>query len=175
VVDSVNPGPGEGAEDAAPEPESRSNATSEPATVPEPATEPDSKPESATEPEPVTAPRPAAPEQPGTPQEQEHPPTPAGAKTGTVSPLPHPPHPHDEGVAARVEDHVKSELAAAGATRTGPRAVGEDAPDDEPYRAGWFFDNPSLGRAIRYTFAEKRLARAVFVNALLLVVILAVA
>ena len=43
----------------------------------------------------------------------------------------------------------------------------------ELYREGWFFDNPSLGRAIRYTFAEKRLARAVFVNALLLVVALA--
>jgi len=45
--------------------------------------------------------------------------------------------------------------------------------EEEPYREGRFFDNPSLGRAIRYTFAEKRLARAVFVNALLLVVALA--
>ena len=45
--------------------------------------------------------------------------------------------------------------------------------EEEPYREGWFFDNPSLGRAIRYTFAEKRLARAVFVNSLFLVVILA--
>jgi len=49
----------------------------------------------------------------------------------------------------------------------------EPEPDHEPYRAGWFFDNPSVGRALRYTFADKRLARAVFVNALLLVVGLA--
>ncbi len=45
--------------------------------------------------------------------------------------------------------------------------------EEEPYRERWFFDNPSVGRAIRYTFAEKRLARAVFVNALLLVVMMA--
>lgn len=45
--------------------------------------------------------------------------------------------------------------------------------EEEPFREGRFFDNPSLGRAIRYTFAEKRLARAVFINALLLVVALA--
>lgn len=44
----------------------------------------------------------------------------------------------------------------------------------EPLVATRLFDNPSLGRALRYTFAEKRLARAVFVNALLLVVVLAV-
>lgn len=51
------------------------------------------------------------------------------------------------------------------------RARPEDPP--EPYRERWFFDNPSIGRAIRYTFGERRLARAVFINALLLVVALA--
>jgi hypothetical protein len=45
--------------------------------------------------------------------------------------------------------------------------------EDEPYRAAWFYDNPSIGRALRYTFGDKRLARAVFTNALLLVVTLA--
>ncbi len=45
--------------------------------------------------------------------------------------------------------------------------------DEEPYRERWFFDNPSVGRALRYAFADKRLARAVFINALLLVVVLA--
>lgn len=54
-----------------------------------------------------------------------------------------------------------------------PDAAGARAPDDEPYRDAWFFDNPSVGRALRYTFGDKRLARAVFVNALLLVVALA--
>lgn len=54
-----------------------------------------------------------------------------------------------------------------------PDAAGARTPDDEPYREAWFFDNPSLGRALRYTFGDKRLARAVFVNALLLVVALA--
>ena len=53
-------------------------------------------------------------------------------------------------------------------------AAVEAAPDEDEFaRAGWFFDNPSVGRALRYTFADKRLARAVFVNALLLVVGLA--
>lgn len=52
--------------------------------------------------------------------------------------------------------------------------AGDDLEEaEEPYRDWAFFDNPSMGRAIRYTFAEKRLARAVFVNALLLVVMMA--
>ena len=59
------------------------------------------------------------------------------------------------------------------------QAVSTTAPesrraDPEPLVATRLFDNPSLGRALRYTFAEKRLARAVFINALLLVVVLAV-
>lgn len=54
-----------------------------------------------------------------------------------------------------------------------PDGAGAKAPDDEPYRDAWFFDNPSVGRALRYTFGDKRLARAVFINALLLIVILA--
>jgi hypothetical protein len=44
----------------------------------------------------------------------------------------------------------------------------------EAYSALFFFDNPSFGRALRYTFAEKRLGRAVFMNALALVVALGV-
>ena len=52
--------------------------------------------------------------------------------------------------------------------RTQPEA------EAEPFWERWFFDNPSMGRALRYTFSDKRLARAVFVNALLLVVVLAV-
>ena len=54
------------------------------------------------------------------------------------------------------------------------------SPDDaskpavEPFAASWLFDNPSLGRALRYTFGEKRLGRAVFMNALLLVIALGV-
>lgn len=52
---------------------------------------------------------------------------------------------------------------------TGSRGLGA-----EPYSSLFFFDNPSLGRALRYTFAEKRLGRAVFMNALLLVVALGV-
>ena len=51
---------------------------------------------------------------------------------------------------------------------------GAVAAPPEPLVTTRLFDNPSLGRALRYTFAEKRLARAVFVNALLLVVVLAV-
>lgn len=54
-----------------------------------------------------------------------------------------------------------------------PDAEGAPPPDDEPYRDAWFFDNPSLGRALRYTFGDKRLARAVFINSLLLIVVLA--
>ncbi len=45
---------------------------------------------------------------------------------------------------------------------------------DEPFSAAFFFDNPTFGRALRYTFADKRLGRAVFMNALLLVVALGV-
>src|SRR5579872_4876932 len=44
----------------------------------------------------------------------------------------------------------------------------------EPFSAAFFFDNPTFGRALRYTFADKRLGRAVFMNALLLVVALGV-
>ncbi len=44
----------------------------------------------------------------------------------------------------------------------------------EPFSTWFFFDNPSFGRALRYTFAEKRLGRAVFMNALFLVVALGV-
>lgn len=54
-----------------------------------------------------------------------------------------------------------------------PEAAGALTPDDELYRDAWFFDNPSVGRALRYTFGDKRLARAVFVNSLLLIVALA--
>lgn len=55
-----------------------------------------------------------------------------------------------------------------------PEGAGAKAPaEDEPYRAAWFFDNPSVGRALRYTFGDKRLARAVFINSLLLIVALA--
>ncbi len=59
-----------------------------------------------------------------------------------------------------------AEADAAAAPRGGLRS--------EPYSSFFLFDNPSLGRALRYTFAEKRLGRAVFMNALLLVVALGV-
>ncbi|RMG13280.1 MAG: hypothetical protein D6731_12500 [Planctomycetota bacterium] len=67
-----------------------------------------------------------------------------------------------------------SAAAGAGATPAAHTPPGtEEEEDEEPYTAARFFDNPSFGRALRYTFAEKRLARAVFVSALLLVVMLA--
>src|SRR4051812_47424730 len=43
----------------------------------------------------------------------------------------------------------------------------------EPFSGSFVFDNPSFGRALRYTFADKRLGRAVFMNALFLVISLA--
>lgn len=41
---------------------------------------------------------------------------------------------------------------------------------DEPYAALSVFDHPSIGRALRTTFADKRLGRAIFLNVLGLVV-----
>lgn len=72
------------------------------------------------------------------------------------------------------EDEAAAAAPADEASPAAAEPLSPVIPGDEPYRPAWFFDNPSIGRALRYTFQEKRLARAVFVNALLLVVIMAV-
>ena len=55
---------------------------------------------------------------------------------------------------------------------TPPNAAAPARP--ELFASSWLFDNPGVGRALRYTFAEKRLGRAVFLNALLLTIALGV-
>lgn len=45
---------------------------------------------------------------------------------------------------------------------------------DEHYAQSWFFDHPAIGKALRSTFGEKRLGRAVFLNILLLMVVFVV-
>jgi hypothetical protein len=52
-------------------------------------------------------------------------------------------------------------------------AKSAEARETEPFSSSFVFDNPSFGRALRYTFADKRLGRAVFMNALVLVISLA--
>ncbi|MDF1665832.1 MAG: hypothetical protein P1V97_29015, partial [Planctomycetota bacterium] len=46
-----------------------------------------------------------------------------------------------------------------------------EAYTDEPYAAWSIFDHPSISRAVRNTFAEKRLGRAIFINVLILMVV----
>lgn len=63
-------------------------------------------------------------------------------------------------------------------TETGPNETPEqgakpdlEAYSDEPYAAWSIFDHPSISRAVRNTFAEKRLGRAIFINVLILMVV----
>ena len=144
------PPPGEPSQAGASEP--APEAPSQPAEAPsEPAAEARSEPA----PEAPSQPAPEAPSQPApeTPSEL----APVG-EAPSDAPLEKP------ALAAGLSGEVQRNEVA-------PRK--EIVAEEEPYREGRFFDNPSIGRAIRYTFAEKRLARAVFINALLLVVALA--
>lgn len=60
---------------------------------------------------------------------------------------------------------------AAEATPEAPDDSGLEAYSDEPYAAWSLFDHPSISRAARNTFAEKRLGRAIFINVLVLMVV----
>ena len=139
--------PAEGAEPASSEPDEP--PTDEPATDEPPTDEPPTD-------EPPTDEPPTDESPPATPGNADTAPASADEKAPTARSMPRPLAAIRGGVERR-EVTPRQEIVA----------------EVEPYREGRFFDNPSLGRAIRYTFAEKRLARAVFMNSLLLVVALA--
>jgi hypothetical protein len=46
-----------------------------------------------------------------------------------------------------------------------------DAYAEEPFASRFFFDHPAISRALRTTFAEKRLGRAIFMNILILMIV----